>query len=172
MADDETTISTTTRVAIEVPVAMDRLYAESARAGFGVPWNHPSVVSPMGTPKPKGGRRPTKADQEVLMQENIELYRRLIHELYEQKDHLIRELEELKEHCAQSSMVSVVVFGSGNDLNVCAVTNGNEEGIDLFSRMRNFFDQNRELCRQRRIHWNVVEDIPINKIHQAPVGLK
>lgn len=170
MADDETTISTTTCIAMEAPASMDRLYMQSANAGYGVPpWHHLSATS---ANKNKANRRPTRAEQENLMQENIDLYRRLVHELYEQKTHLARELDELKEQCTLNTLVNVVVFGSGSDLNVCAVTSGNEEGIDLFSRMRNFFEQNSELCRQRRIHWAVVEDVPVNKVNQAPIGLK
>lgn len=98
--------------------------------------------------------------------------RQLIAVLTKQVHSLEGEVERLKEVCRESNTCNLLVFCSQSDMSVAAVTNTSNEGIEMFSRVSEMFQRNQANLHKRGIGYAVIEDVPINTIHDTPFPTK
>lgn len=110
---------------------------------------------------------PTGRDTD-LVQQNMEMSRQLITVLTKQVRTLEQQIETLQESCRAAAQCNLLVYGSHNDLSVAVVTDTSEEGLALFSRVSDMFQQNQIKLHKRGIAFGIIQDVPLNRIHETP----
>lgn len=136
----KSTVSTTTQIALHPPPHKKR------------------VVAP-----PLSDRRDTD-----LVQQNMDMSRQLIAVLTKQVRTLEQQIDTLQETCRAAAQCNILVYGSHNDLSVAAVTDTSEEGVALFARVSDMFQQNQMKLHKRGIAFGIIQDVPVNRIHETP----
>ena len=120
-----------------------------------------------GAAPPRSGTRPSQKEIQLLEQ-NAQMSKKLVEVLSKQVRTLEAEVLRLKESLRECNRCNVLLFCSDRDLSVAAVTNSTSEGVELFSRVSEMFAQKRAALHKRGIGFAVIEDIPLNQIHDTP----
>lgn len=102
------------------------------------------------------------------MEQNAQMSKKLVEVLSKQVKSLEAEVGRLKESLRECNRCNVLLFCSDRDLSVAAVTNGTSEGAELFSRVNDMFVSKRAALHKRGIGFAVIEDVPLNQIHDTP----
>jgi hypothetical protein len=104
------------------------------------------------------------------METNMNMSRQLVEVMTKQVHALEDEVERLKDALRECSQCNVVLFCSNRDLSVAAVTNGTPEGVELFARVQESFCKNEHQLHKRGIAFGIIENVPINHVHDTPFG--
>lgn len=102
------------------------------------------------------------------MEENVHMSRQLIEVLTKRVHDLETEVARLQDSLRECTRCNVLLYCSDRDLSVAAVTNGTSEGIELFSRVNDLFRQNEAFLHKRGIAFAIIEDVPMNQVHDTP----
>ena len=115
----------------------------------------------------RSGTRPSQKEMD-LMEQNARMSEQLVEVLGKQVKALESEVSRLKETLRECTRCNVLLFCSNRDLSVAAVTNNTAEGNELFARVNHMFAQKRTALHKRGIGFAVIEDVPLNQIHDTP----
>ena len=115
----------------------------------------------------RSGSRHTQKEID-LMEQNSRMSQRLVEVLSKQVKTLEAEVARLRESLRECSRCNVLLFCSNRDLSVAAVTNQTSEGVELFSRVNAMFAQKRAALHKRGIGFAVIQDVPLNQVHDTP----
>lgn len=77
-------------------------------------------------------------------------------------------MTRLKDSLRECNRCNVLLFASNSDLSVAAVTNNTSDGVELFTRVNDMFVSKRHALHKRGIGFAVIEDVPLNQIHDTP----
>lgn len=105
-----------------------------------------------------------------LLEENASLSRQLAESNAKHIRKLEEEVERLKDALRETSSCNVLLYTSNEELSVAAVTNGTPEGLELFARADEMFKSNERELHKKGIAFAVIEDIPVNQLHETPFG--
>lgn len=147
MADASSVISTTTLVAA------------------------PPTIPSVQTRQTSSKSRPRPSAREFkLLEENAVLSRQLVESNAKHIRKLEEEVERLKDALRETTSCNVLLYTSKDELSVAAVTNGTPEGLELFARADEMFRSNERELHKKGIAFAVIEDIPVNQLHETPFG--
>lgn len=112
-------------------------------------------------------RRHTVKEIELII-ENAEIGKQLVASLSKQICTLEEEVERLRDICRENTTCNVVIYSSEDDISLAAVTNGSDEGIQVFSRVSDLFQRNIVPLHKRGIGFATFQDVLINRMHTTP----
>lgn len=104
-----------------------------------------------------------------LMQHNIDMSKKFINLLQQRIETLEKREENMKESLRLANTCNAIIYGTPKDLSIACVTNATEDGIDKYSRMKEYFMKIKKKLNESGVGIAFFEEIPINQVNENPI---